>query len=230
MFLRNKDMFKRGVLRGATLGAAVIIAIAGFSGAADAQKKGGDKKKAPSNAWVKLCEKVAIDPKKPKAKKKVCITQTENIDALSGMVRAAVAIRDIEGQKEPRVLVTVPLNMVIPAGAQVRIDGDKKAFRMKFMFCGVQGCVAEEAADKKLVDALSKGKEVTVAAVTVSGKVYELKMPLNGFATTYKGKPIDPKKYAEARKKLYQIIRARQVEYAKKVQAERKKKAGAKKK
>ena len=231
MFLRKLDMYKRGILRGATLGAAVVIAVAGFSGAADAQKKGGDaKKKGPSNAWVKLCEKVAIDPKKPKEKKKVCITQTENIDALSGMVRAAVAIRDIEGQKKPRVLVTVPLNMVLPAGAQVRIDADKNAFRMKFMFCGVQGCVAEEAADEKLVKALSTGKEVTVAAVTVSGKVYELKMPLTGFAKTYKGKPIDPKKYAEARKKLYQIIRARQVQYAKKLQEERKKKAGAKKK
>ena len=223
-------MLKRSFIRSATFGAAVVIAVAGLSGAASAQKKAAGKAKAPTNAWVKLCEKVAIDPKKPKEKKKVCITQTENIDALSGMVRAAVAIRNIEGQKSPRVLVTVPLNMVLPAGAQIRIDGAKKAFRMKFMFCGVQGCVAEEAADKDLVAALSKGKTVTVAAVTVSGKVYELKMPLAGFAPTYKGKPIDPKKYAEARKKLYQIIRARQVEYSKKVQEERKKKAGDKKK
>lgn len=224
-------MFKRGFMRGVTLGAAVMIAVAGFSGAASAQKKGSDaKKKGPSNAWVKLCEKVAIDPKKPKDKKNVCITQTENIDALSGMVRAAVAIRNIDGQKDPRVLVTVPLNMVIPAGTQIRIDEAKEGFRLKFMFCGVQGCVAENKADKKLIDALSKGKNVTVAAVTVSGKVYELKMPLEGFGTTYKGKPIDPKKYAEARKKLYQIIRARQVEYAKKVQEARKKKGGDKKK
>ena len=224
-------MFKYGLVRGVTLGAAIIIAVAGFSGSADAQKKGSDaKKKGPSNAWVKLCEKVAIDPKKPKVKKNVCITQTENIDSLSGMVRAAVAIRTIEGQKAPRVLVTVPLNMVIPAGTQLKVDDSKEGFRLKFMFCGVQGCVAESPADDKLIKALSKGKSVTVASVTVSGKVYELKMPLDGFASTYKGKPIDPKKYAQARKKLYQIIRARQVEYSKKVREAQKKKAGAKKK
>ena len=128
------------------------------------------------------------------------------------------------------MLVTVPLNMVIPAGTQIKVDDSKDAFRLKFMFCGVQGCVAEAKADKKLIAALQKGKQVTVASVTVSGKVYELQMPLTGFGSTYKGKPIDPKKYAEARKKLYQIIRSRQVEYAKKIQEERKKKAAGKKK
>ncbi len=224
MFTRNFELLRRGTVKTATLCAAALIAIAGSTTLASAQKKAADAKK-PSNAWVKLCERVATDPKKPKVKKNVCITQTENIDALSGMVRAAVAIRTIEGQKEPRVLVTVPLNMVIPAGTQIKIDDAKKGIPLKYMFCGVQGCVAEQAANEKLIADLAKGKEVTVASVTVSGKIYELKMPLTGFSATYKGKPIDPKKYAEARKKLYKLIRARQAEYAKKVQEARKKKA-----
>ena len=228
MLVMKFELLKRGIFGAAVLGAAMLIAVTGSTGTALAQKKGDAKK--GSNAWVKLCENVVTDPKKPKAKKKVCITQTENIDALSGMVRAAIAIRTIEGQKAPRVLVTVPLNMVIPAGTQLKIDDAKKGIPLRYMFCGVQGCVAEQAADAKFIDKLKKGKTVTVASVTVSGKIYELKMPLGGFAKTFNGKPIDPKKYAEARKRLYQLIRARQVEYAKKVQEARKKKAAEQKK
>ena len=49
--------------------------------------------------------------------------------------------------------------------------------------------------------------------------------PLGGFDKAYTGKPIDGKKYANARKQMMLEIRKRQIELAKKREAEKVKKA-----
>jgi hypothetical protein len=60
---------------------------------------------------------------------------------------------------------------------------------------------------------------MVVYAINVTGKPVAFPVPLNGFASSYAGPPVDAKAYADARKKLMEQIAQRQKEL--KAKAER---------
>ena len=76
---------------------------------------------------------------------------------------------------------------------------------------------------------MKKGKLLMVAAINVAGKPIGFPVPLTGFSKAYAGKPVDSKKYADARRKLMIFIRKRQIAAAKKArEAAQKKQKGQK--
>ena len=215
--------------------------------AAPAPAKGAKKAAAPAkgekqSSWVKLCDQVpdlatAKDGKPPTKKKKVCATFHDTIDANSGMTVVSAAIREVEGDKKLDLQVTVPLGMVIPAGAKIsaltneqtelikaKKDLDPKSVKsvdLKFTACLPNGCTAEVEAPGDILALMKKGGSLLVRSIYVSGKPFAVPVPLNGFGDAFAGKPTDNEVYKKARAQMMTQIRARQAKLAEKFKADK---------
>ena len=240
------------------LAAALMMATGGIASAQEAPAKEKPKAAAPAPAkdakaaapakgekqssWVKLCDDVpdlstAKDGKEATKKKKVCATFHDTIDANSGMTVVSAAVREIEGNKKRDLQVTVPLGMVIPAGAKIsaltaeqtelikaKKDLDPKdviSVDLKFTACLPNGCTAEIEAPDNVLELMKKGGSLLVRSIYVSGKPFAVPVPLNGFGDAYAGKPTDNEVYKKARAQMMTQIRARQAKLAEKFKAEK---------
>lgn len=245
------------------LGASALAAVAalGLSAPVAAQDKpkeepkaaapaAGDTKAAAAPAgdagkqssWVKLCDKVASakkgeDGKEVKEEKNVCATFHDTIDANSGMTVVSAAVREVEGDNKPDLQVTVPLGMVIPAGAKVSVltaeqtekikakqeidPKDVKSADLKFSACLPNGCTAEVDAPAELLDLMKKGGSLLVRSIYVNGQPFAVPVPLNGFGEAHSGKPLDNEVYKKARGEMMKQIRERQAQLVEKFKAEK---------
>lgn len=218
-------MSRRGLLRKSVVGTCLIV-LAVSAQAADPKKDGATVKGADagsaqtgggqSSAWVKICETAAFKAADGKEEqKKICLTHHERIDANTGVVLVSAAIRQIEGQTQPSLMLMVPLGMALPIGVQAKVDEEKDIFKMPFTVCHQGGCAAEMVATPEMIARMKAGKQLMVAAVNVGGTPLGFPVPLNGFDTAYDGAAMDSGKYAEARKKLMDVVRQRQAELGK---------------
>jgi len=206
---------------------------------AAAAAPGGDASKQSS--WVKLCDKVSSvkkgeDGKETKEEKNVCATFHDTIDANSGMTVVSAAIREVEGDNKPDLQVTVPLGMVIPAGAKVSVlsteqtekikakqeidPKDVKSVDLKFTACLPNGCTAEVEAPADILDQMKKGGSLLVRSIYVSGQSFNVPVPLNGFNEALSGNALDNEVYKKARGEMMKQIRQRQAELVEKFKAE----------
>ena len=221
MRLRNKLKNQLGLM--------LVLAVGLAGGAISAAAADKDKKAIDTsnkNAWIKICEDVKVkEVKEKKAKQKqICMTHHESLSAKTGAPLISAAVRKVGGHKKEKFLVTVPLGMAIPAGVHIKVD-ENEPLKFRYAFCHVAGCVAEMVMTDALMKQLKSGKKLVVATVAISGKPVGFPVPLSGFNKAYTGKPIDGKKYANARKQMMLEIRKRQIELAKKREADKLKKA-----
>ena len=207
--------------------AAAMMSVSGFG--AQAQKAKA-KEAAPQSAWVKLCEKAKLVKtdkagKTTPVEKSICLTHHERLDGNTGMVIISAAIRVVEGQDKPNLMIMVPLGMALPAGVKAAVynneqwerarkkekvdDKELKPISLKYTLCHPAGCTAEIPIPDGLLGSMEKGGGLMVLALNAGGRPVAFPVPLTGFATAHKGKPIDSQKYGEARAKLMQQIRAR---------------------
>ncbi len=191
--------------------------------AAPKEAKAGAAGEGENSAWVKLCEKTPDLTPNDKTdaikERNVCLTHHERIDGNTGLVLVSAAVRQVEGSDKEALMVMVPLGMALPPGAQVKID-ENEPIKLQFTLCHASGCTAEAEATKQVIDQMKNGKQLVVAAINLAGKPIGFPVPLTGFGTAYAGKPVDNEKYKEARGKLMQAIRERQVELMKKAREE----------
>jgi invasion protein IalB len=209
----------------ATLMVAVsaLLAGAGASGALaqakkdpprDAPKVAAKADPAPQSAWVKVCEQATFKVDNRDESKKVCLTHHERLDANTGMVLVSAAIREIEGQPKPSLIIMLPLGMALLPGVQAKIDTDADIIKFPFTFCHPAGCSGEMEASPELIAKLKNGKELMVAAINVSGSPLGFPVPMTGFTPALDGPALDSQKYAEARRGLMDVIKRRQAELA----------------
>lgn len=216
------------------------------AGAAPAAK---DAKAAPAaaqpqqqGAWVKICDKVPVpkktaDGKEAMEEKGLCLTQHERLNATTGMPIISAAVREVEGQPQAAFLIMVPLGVALPPGMKAAVlqkdlwekvsKGDKiddkqlKPFDLQFVFCHPQGCTAEIAVSKELMDQMKSGGGLMVLVKDVAnGQTVPLPVPLDGFGQTYSGPPVDNAAYAQARGQVMEQIRQNQIELLKKQQGQ----------
>ena len=221
MRLRNKLKNQLGLM--------LVLAVGLAGGAISAAAADKDKKAIDTsnkNAWIKICEDVKVKEVKEKKaeQKQICMTHHESLSAKTGAPLISAAVRKVGGHKKEKFLVTVPLGMAIPAGVHIKVD-ENEPLKFRYAFCHVAGCEAEMVMTDALMKQLKTGKKLVVATVAISGKPVGFPVPLGGFDKAYTGKPIDGKKYANARKQMMLEIRKRQIELAKKREAEKLKKA-----
>lgn len=201
---------------------------------------------APS-AWVKLCEKaqyqkIGADGKpqmngdKPVLEdKQLCLTHHEQMTA-AGVTIVSAAIQQLEGVEKLGMMIMVPsaVGLTIPAGMRVFVYNaeqwekakknekiDEKLLiqqNLAFTMCHQNGCTAENEATPGLIEAMKNGASMVAMAIHVSGRPISFEVPLNGFATTMGGQAIDNQLYNSERAKLWETIKANQIEQMKRYQ------------
>ncbi|MEM9359510.1 MAG: invasion associated locus B family protein [Pseudomonadota bacterium] len=198
------------------------------AGAVQAQKKKAAA--GQQSAWVKLCEAPTLTKAKKgggqvKEKKNICLTHHERLDGNTGMVIVSAAIRRVEGQKEPSLMVMVPLGMAIPPGMKAAVynkdqwaraqkkekvaDKELKPISLKYSLCHPAGCTAEIKINENVVKSMKTGGGLMVLALNATGKPVAFPIPLTGFTKAHDGKPVDNKVYSSARANLMSQIRER---------------------
>jgi invasion protein IalB len=203
--------------------------------------------KPGQSAWVKLCEKAALqhkdkDGKDVKEEKNVCLTHHERLDGNTGMVLVSAAIRQVDGNSKQQLMVMVPLGMAIQPGLRAAVYSKElwekaqknekidekllKPVELKYSLCHPAGCTAEVEASKELVESFKTGGGLMVLAMNAAAQPVAFPVPLDGFNTAHSGSPVDNKTYAQARGQLMQQIRQRHAELVKQHQAQQAQAAG----
>jgi invasion protein IalB len=198
-------------------------------------------KPGQQSAWVKLCEKAALqhkdkDGKDVKEEKNICLTHHERLDGNTGMVLVSAAIRQVEGNDKQQLMVMVPLGMAIQPGLRAAVypkelwekaqknekvdEKQLKPVELKYSLCHPAGCTAEVEATKETVESLKTGGGLMVLAMNAAAQPVAFPVPLEGFNAAHAGAPVDNKAYAQARGQLMQQIRQRQAELLKQHQAQ----------
>ena len=203
---------------------------------------------APQSAWVKLCEKAQYNKMGPDGKpqvgadkkpvledKMLCITHHEQMTP-TGETLLSAAVQQLEGVEKLHMMVMVPpaVGIVIPAGMRVyvytkeqleklqkkeKFDEAQVAFQdLAFTMCHQNGCTAENEATPRLVKSMQEGAAMMALVRHPSGQMVPFQLPLVGFGPTLAGKPVDNTVYKEQRGKLWEQIRANQLEHLKNVQ------------
>jgi invasion protein IalB len=202
-----------------------------------AQDRTGSMEAKPSNsAWVKLCETPAATNKNFFEKfgaigTKTCVTYHERMDANTGMVMVAVALRQTGGQRA--VMVLMPAGMeqgpgikliIFPGGLWEKVqrrerldkqeEGRLRVVYLRYAFCRAEGCTAEMPASPELIADLKSNAGFAVVAIR-GGQAIALNIPLSGFREAYNGPPADAARFEAARNELLRQIRERQKELQK---------------
>ena len=219
---------KAGLLT-ATFAGALLI-----TGSVNAQQPAQTPPKAPAagaaqggggqeGSWVKLCQEQKAKDKKVN----VCLTHHERFHPTTGQPLVSAAIRQIDGQKEPIMMFMVPLGRLLGPGLIMQVD-EKEPLKIGYNYCTALGCVAQAPVTQDIIDSFKKGGKLTIKTIDVGQKKVGFQVPLAGFTRALEGPPIDRQVYAQARKEMFELIRARQIELQKKRQAEQaaKNKAG----
>lgn len=203
---------------------------------------------APQSAWVKLCEVASIqkigakdkDGKPVTENKNLCLTHHERLDGTTGMVIVSAAVRQLEGVDKSVLMLMVPLGMSVQPGVRAAVYSkdlwakvaknekvDEKLLKpidLKYSLCHPAGCTAEIEATKDMLEQMKSGGGMMVLAMNAGGQPIAFPVPLDGFAASLTGAPVDNKEYTRARAQLMLQIRQRQTELMQ--QAEQQQAAG----
>ena len=177
--------------------------------------------------WFKLCQDVP-NRSAPDQKREECATSYEAYNPVTGQLLLMVQAKTVPGvDDQDRFIVTLPIGLFLPIGAQAKID-ESEPVQLQFVYCLVQGCVATLAKNedhKPFLDKLKKGGKLAVVASTLQGQPYVSGIPLEGFTKAMKGKPMEMKDYQKKAEKVRESVMARRAEIEKK-RAEMKKQQG----
>jgi invasion protein IalB len=161
--------------------------------------------------WYKLCFDQTTgregDPKD--AKVNVCLTQVDVRDNVTAVVKAKFALRQIQGQDKPQLVVMLPLRSAIAQGAFAQID-DEKPFKLSYTSCDQAGCYAEVTVDPSVVSQLKSAKEIYFGGMDTTGKWLKIPLPLESFPKAFDGAPVPLAKYNDDQRKSAEMIKQRQ--------------------
>ena len=169
------------------------------------------KRPSEETAWIKVC---TTDEKT--GNKQICLVKHEGLDPKTGAILIAAAVRTIEGSDTQHLVVNVPTayTLVVPTGAQIKID-DGKPIQLQYSVCLPTNCQVQQVLSKEMAEQMRKGKQMFVAAMNVQQKTMAFPIPLKGFAKTFDGAPVNNAAYQETRNQMLQAARQHQLELAK---------------
>ena len=164
-------------------------------------------------AWIKVC---TTDEKT--GNKQICLVKHEGLDPKAGAILIAAAVRTIEGSDTQHLVVNVPTayTLVVPIGAQIKID-DGKPIQLQYSVCLPTNCQVQQVLSKEMAEQMRKGKQMFVAAMNMQQKTMAFPIPLKGFSRTFDGAPVNNAAYQESRNQMLQASRQHQLELAKQV-------------
>jgi invasion protein IalB len=155
------------------------------------------------SAWVKVCT-----TNEQTKNKQICLVKYEALDPKTGGVLVAAAVRTTEGEDKRDLLVNVPTaySLVLRDGVRIKIDEDEP-ISLQYAVCLPTNCQAHAELTKQVLDSMRKGKQMLVAAINMQQKPMTFWVPLNGFAKTSDGAPVDAAKYQETRRRMMEFAK-----------------------
>lgn len=165
-----------------------LVTLPGTSGAQEAAE--GPK------PWTKICTE------NKKSKKNICLVSQE-IRSASGQFLASVAVREIEGDENRSILISVPPGMLLQPGIQFKVD-ENEPRPVKYGICFQKYCYSELPVKKAAIDEMKGGNNLTVTTFSQQGKAIGFELTLSGFTSSYDGDPIDPAKVKAQREQAKQ--------------------------
>lgn len=203
----------------------------GTTGSAFAQEKKKDTKKneAPKAAqpqqqqqvaatrWTKLCQ-----PADAANNVKETCGITQQLFAETGQVLAVVTVIEEKGAQR-LFRIAVPFGMLLQPGLRVVID-QSAPVEVKYTICGQGGCLADMEANDEFIATMKKSKTLLVQMINHMGRTVNITFPLNDFAKSYDGPPVDPKELQAQKQKLDEAVKNEAKEALKRLEDQKKKK------
>ncbi len=149
----------------------------------------------PSQEWTKICGEDQA------AKKTVCYTTRDFLDATNNQPILAAAIYDVQNDPKKFVRMLLPLTFMLQPGVRFGVDGGQPVAG-KFQICFPNGCFAEAEVNEAFINSMKKGTNFKIDVQNQVGQEISFLMPLTGFGKSFDGAPIDPKVLEDQRKKL----------------------------
>jgi invasion protein IalB len=124
--------------------------------------------------WGKQCQSSAEG-------KEVCYIFQKTTNKDDGKIVLMVRLAYKPGENNPSIVATVPLGVLLPAGAALMLEGAEPV-KMPFLTCAANGCTTlGTPLPDDLVAAMKKGDKASVRVATFNKQVVSLPMSLKGF-------------------------------------------------
>jgi invasion protein IalB len=134
--------------------------------------------KGPGAGWAVNCSSAAKD------KELQCRMSQTLVLKKGGQVLSKVTFQIPADTKKLEIVVQMPLGVYLPAGATFQVD-ESTPQQLNFRTCGRNGCYATSPVSPEVLDALRKGKQLTIGFQNLAEKPITLPLSLDGFAESY---------------------------------------------
>lgn len=155
--------------------ALIIISLVSFSFAGNAQAKPEHGKKFKD--WTVVCEKL------PSTQQEIC-NIFQNVTNDKEKVVMQIAIGYAPNSTKPQALITLPLGVLLPPGAEFK-GGTAKAVRVPFGVCVKNGCVAIAELTPEMIKGMKNGTKGGVKFAASQKQVIEIPISLSGFTAAF---------------------------------------------
>jgi invasion protein IalB len=130
--------------------------------------------------WRKTCFKTP-------ATKVVCRTSIAG-SFETGQSAVRVDLIEREGEKAARLQLSLPVGLYLPAGVRITVD-QGAAYRIPYMWCRTNTCIAGDAADPGLLREMATGHKLLLEVVDSSVLTVATTLPIDSFAAVRQGTP-----------------------------------------
>lgn len=157
---------------------ALLLGMLAFNSAVAQEAEEGD---VPTYGdWGKACEEGPAG-EDGKSLGEVCYIFQNVTNKDNGKMVMQVRIGLASNSKQPVMIVTVPLGVLIPSGAALMMDG-VDPIKLPFLACAPEGCttVGQPLSDA-MITAMKKGDKAQVRVALLNRKVLSLPVSLKGF-------------------------------------------------
>ena len=106
----------------------------------------------------------------------------------TGQAAIRIDLIEREDDKAARLQLFLPVGLYLQAGVKITID-QGTAYRIPYMWCFTNTCIAADVADPKLLEEMETGEKLLLEMVDTSVLTVSTSLPLNQFATVRHGTP-----------------------------------------
>ncbi len=128
--------------------------------------------------WIKECE---IIVEADTTEIEICQIMQMLSEPDSDRVVVKVAIGYVPTNDKPVMVISLPLGIFLPPGAQLRVDESEQVGRVPINNCFPAGCQAGAELDSDFVERLSKGNVLQITFGAPSGQAVTAEISLKGF-------------------------------------------------
>ncbi|WP_162913913.1 invasion associated locus B family protein [Taklimakanibacter lacteus] len=136
------------------------------------------KAQPPRVAWIASCTSPG------RGQPQECAMEQRAIAKENGQLIGLVSIRVPSETRKPVTMIQLPLNLFLPAGVNVDVDGDMTQ-NQSFQTCNQTGCFVGFPISDTLLKQLFNGGKLNVTFQYLDKKPVTLPMSLEGFTDAY---------------------------------------------